>query len=348
MLTSSRFDDRSVMVSANDLKRNFERSGNEAGEAWASGFERSSPRIQKATRRRTRVRRTRRARFAPKRHAFRRSSFSQIGLPAVAGGLVALAPIIADVAGVAASAAQSISLLPAAAAMAGAGLGTLMLASTGLDQALKDIRDPVKLSADLYSLSPAAQNVTLAIRDLLPAFDELRAATQDAVFDGVGTKLNQLTSQLLPQIQTLTTGVGTAFNGMFSGLSKELMTPELQGDIKAIVDNITTAFHNLEPAIAPVTRAIADLAATGSDFLPDLAKSISDAAQGFSDFISEARGSGKLSEFMQDGVDTLKELGSLLKSATELSFRASCRWRQVSRATWPCVVGGHSKRPPRY
>mgnify|MGYP005614274727 CR=1 FL=1 len=94
--------------------------------------------------------------------------------------IVGLGVAIADLAAVAASASQSLWLLPAAAGAAGAAFGTLKLATMGFGDAIGDIGDPEKFAEDLQKLSPAAQQAALAIQAMMPACTQLKNATQVA------------------------------------------------------------------------------------------------------------------------------------------------------------------------
>jgi hypothetical protein len=233
-------------------------------------------------------------------------AIGRIGTPVA---IIGIGSAMVELGGIAASASQSISLLPGAIGGAAVAFGTLKLATLGFGDAMDSIKDPEKFAEALQNLSPAAQQAALAIQQLLPAFDRLKNATQDALFAGVGQQLNQLVNQFLPTIQTATTGVASAFNQMFTGVADQLMTPETQASIQTFLQNITKAFQNLAPVTGPLVKAFTDIMAVGSGFLPDLASAAADAATAFSQFISEARASGDLKKFMGEGLNTLKELG---------------------------------------
>lgn len=238
-----------------------------------------------------------------------------------AAGPVALAGAaegLINLGGVAVNAAGAIWLLPAAIGGVASAFGTLKLATLGFGDALSSISDPEKFSEALKSLSPNAQQAALSIQALMPELTGLKNATQDALFAGVGDQLKQLTDQYLPTIQSLTTGVASAFNQMFSNVAQQLMAPDTQAAVQAFTQNITDAFQALTPAVAPLTHAFADIAAVGSSFLPDLARAASEAAQSFSDFISRARESGELRQWIQDALDVLKQIPPLLESVLPL------------------------------
>lgn len=238
-----------------------------------------------------------------------------------AAGPVALAGAaegLINLGGVAVNAAGAIWLLPAAIGGVASAFGTLKLATLGFGDALSSISDPEKFSEALKSLSPNAQQAALSIQALMPELAGLKNATQDALFAGVGDQLKQLTDQYLPTIQSLTNGVAGAFNQMFSNVAQQLMAPDTQAAVQAFTQNITDAFQALTPSVAPLTHAFADIAAVGSSFLPDLARAASEAAQSFSDFISRARESGELRQWIQDALDVLKQIPPLLESVLPL------------------------------
>ncbi|MBX7433782.1 hypothetical protein JDV09_16940 [Mycobacterium sp. Y57] len=245
------------------------------------------------------------------------SRFGQLatGLPGALGPLapIAIAGVVGglvELAGVAASAAQSLWLLPAAAGAAAVGFGTLKIGMQGFSQALGDMRDPEKFAKDLQSLSPAAQQTALSIRNLLPAFDGLKSAVQDSLFSGMGSEIQKVASVYLPELQRTMASVAGTVSRLLQGVGNELLNPQTRAAITDLLHDVAAAFKAIEPAAAPLTRAMASIAQVGSSFLPQLATAAADAAQHFSDFIQQAQQSGQLKKWLSDGLQTLKQLGS--------------------------------------
>lgn len=219
-----------------------------------------------------------------------------------------------------------LGLLPGIAVAVGAGFGTMKLATLGFSDALDDVgkslqdfrnpkafgEDQKKFAEDLQSLSPNAQQAALAINAMIPAFDRLKMSTQDALFGGVGQELNKLASTYLPSIQSTMASIAGSFNNMFKGVANQLMTPETQQQIQQMLQNISQAFQNLAPAMGPVTKAFAELANVSTSFLPGLATSLANAATEFSSFITKAAESGQLRQWIQDGIDAVKDLASAI------------------------------------
>lgn len=232
--------------------------------------------------------------------------------PVVGGAaIVGIGGALVQLGSIAASAAQSLWLLPGALGAVGVAFGTVKLATAGLDDAFSNIGDPEKFAESLRNLAPSAQQFMLSIQGMMPAFDQLKTATQGAFFDGFGEQANRLVNQYLPTIQQATTDVASSFNQMFSGVADQLMTPQTQQAIQEFLNNVSSAFQQLAPAAAPLTRALGDIMAVGSGVLPQLAQAATNAAQSFAAFISEARASGDLQRWLSEGLDTMRELGQI-------------------------------------
>ncbi len=102
-------------------------------------------------------------------------------------------PVLRRIAASAAAGALSrsqvrIAVLPAVAAGAGAAFGALKIGTLGFGDAIKATGDPKKFAEAIKSLSPAARETAVAVRDLQPAFqaqlDDEHALRDDAEAGG--------------------------------------------------------------------------------------------------------------------------------------------------------------------
>ncbi len=206
------------------------------------------------------------------------------------------------------TASQALALLPAAASAAGAAIGTLAMGMHGFDDAIKNINDPQKFVEAIEHLAPAAQQAALEIQTLVQGpLGQLQRMVQEDLFKGVAAQIDGLATTFEPQIKGLTTGIATAFNGMFSSFTGELQANH--GGIDQIVNNITSAFQRLEPAVKPFTDALVTITQVGSSFLPQIADTISTMATSFNAFIQQAATDGSLQNFIQKGIDAIGVLG---------------------------------------
>lgn len=223
-------------------------------------------------------------------------------------GAVVVGGIIGQVAESAAILTQGLWMIPAAAAGAAAGMGTLSIATMGFSDAIDDIGDPEKFAESLQSLSPNAQQAALAIQALMEPLTELKNATQDAFFEGGADMLNSLANEYLPMVESLTTGVAGGMNDMMRSVFEQLMTPETKEILADAVTDIVEAFRNLAPAAGDFAGALAQIVSTGASFLPEMATALARGAESFNTLISAAAESGDLERWFREGIDAVAGL----------------------------------------
>ena len=79
-----------------------------------------------------------------------------------------------------------------------------------------------------------------------------------------------------------------------------------------------TAATNLAGAVKPILQIITDVTQVGSQFLPQLAQHFADAAQSAADFVSKAKDTGQLEQWIQTGIDAVKELWGAFKDVVAI------------------------------
>lgn len=217
--------------------------------------------------------------------------------------------VMASMAEAVVTASQAMALLPAVGVAAGAAMATLAIGTQGFGDAIKDMGDPEKFAKALAGLSPNAQQAALEIKALVDGpLGDLKRLTQDALFENGAGMLNQASGLFGPGAQRLTTGIAGSMNDMMGNFLGEMSKDSNMASFDKIVDNIVNAFQRLEPAVAPFTDAILGIIETGSSFLPGLATGLSNAANSFANFISQAQADGSFEEFIRKGIDATKVL----------------------------------------
>lgn len=238
-------------------------------------------------------------------------SLGKLGGPAA---IAAMGYGIVQLGSVAATAAGTIGLLPGVIGAAGAAFGTLAVGTQGFADAIQEMGDPEKFAEALRELAPSAQQAALEIQALVNGpLKELKLATQEALFDGIGPQLSQLASTLGPELQRLTTSVATSFNQMFTG-AVSAIDPNV---FTSISSSIQSAFQKLAPAIQPITAALMDLVDVGSSFMPGLADAATNAANAFATLVSEAKGTGELQQWISDGMAVVSMLGDTVLTVAD-------------------------------
>jgi phage-related protein len=232
-----------------------------------------------------------------------------MGGPALAAGVVGLAGVAAQLSG-------TLGLLPATAVGAGAAIGSLALAFDGFGEAMSNIKDPQKFAEALTQLSPAAQSVATEIQGLMPIFDQLKFTVADGFFTPLQGELTKFIQTIGPMAQTGLSQLSSVFGQAAAGVLQQLQSPEMMATLQSMTDNIVSGFAQLTPAIQPFVSAMAQLGQVGSSFMPQLGAAITQAADGFAQFISQASESGKLQEWISTGITGMGQLFDLMQAMT--------------------------------
>lgn len=222
-----------------------------------------------------------------------------------AGGLVSVAGALSQAAGAA-------LLLPAALGAGVIAIGALTIGLQGMGGALKNVGDPAKFAEAIKELSPNARSFAIAVRDMVPAFKELRNQVQDRLFAGLGQDLSELGQIHLPIVQKGLTAMAASLNEGAKGFVAFARDKQTISDLGTLFANSSLGAHFLAQAVQPVLSALRDIGTVGSEFLPGLADGFAGAAQRFGEFIAHARETGKLKEIMSEGLSALGDIFSIL------------------------------------
>lgn len=235
-----------------------------------------------------------------------------------AGGMRAGGPLIAaavlGLAGVAAQASGAIGLIPAAAVGAGAAVGALALAFDGFGDAMKNVKDPEKFAESLGQLAPMAQSVATTIQGLMPVFDRLKFTVSDAFFGPLTSAIEPLVNTYMPMLQGGLSQMASVMGNALGGLARFMQTPEMLGMAATMTNNLVSAFSTFSGVLEPVVHAFTEIGVVGSGFLPQIAQAAVQAAQGFSQFISQASASGQLQQWISGGITAMGQLFEIGKN----------------------------------
>lgn len=227
-----------------------------------------------------------------------------LAITGAAGGLTALTGAIMSASG-------AFGLLPATAGGAALAIGSLKVATLGFGDAMKDIGDPEKFAKAIADLSPNARETATAIQSMLPQLKDLKNVVQDRFFDGFAAEVKALGATYLPMMQGAMADIAGSANSALRSVSALLQTPQSVSDMSTLTGNSATAFNTLSQALAPVVKSLLDIGTVGSTFLPQLAQGATSAANSFASFVTNARETGRMQEWIQGGIDAMRQLGDI-------------------------------------
>ncbi|MBJ8348578.1 hypothetical protein [Antrihabitans sp. YC2-6] len=226
-------------------------------------------------------------------------------LPATATAITSVTQSIGDLA-------KAGLVLPAVFAGIGAAVGTLTVGLTGMKDALSS--DPEKSAEAFAKLSESAQNTVTVVKSFSEQWTELRKGVQNNLFDGIADSVQRLGDKGLPVLRQGMEQTASALAKGFRSTLDELSSDASVSDFTKIWGNVSTGIDNATGAAKPFVQAIRDIVSVGSEFLPSFGTGLSNATQKFANFIAKARETGKLKEWMQDGIDSVKDLGAIVKN----------------------------------
>lgn len=219
---------------------------------------------------------------------------------------------------------SSFGLAPLLAAI-GVAAGTAAIGMHGFMDAVR-AGDPEELEAALADLSPSARASALAVRSLGDAWHRLRMTVQERMFAGLSGEIRQLSTTLIPVLETGLGKMADSLNGLARSLLQYTNSSAGLKQIGDLLDNSADIFDRLAKAAVPfldgTLRLLNALAPAGKR----LADRIAEVAQKFQDW-TKAEGFGKrIDDMMQRAEKTagllFKTLGNL-GSAISNVFGAS-------------------------
>ncbi|WNV82209.1 hypothetical protein [Umezawaea sp. Da 62-37] len=267
---------------------------------------------------------------------------STLKYAALAGALAQAISLVGGLASAAATASGSLLVLPAVGIAAAVAVQTLKLGVDGLSDALK-ADTPEKYAKAVKDFPPAMRATSDAVRALKPEFDGLKLDVQTALFADLSGEVTKLGGTYLPVLRGGLSEVAAGFNVGARGVGEFGREGQTVDDVRLILDNTGQSVRYLSGGFAPLLRALRDIAAVGSDFLPGFASGLADGADTFSQFIATARETGQLRQWMSAGLSALGDLFTLLSNLVKIVatvFAAADQGGAGLLGTLNAVTGG--------
>jgi phage-related protein len=234
-------------------------------------------------------------------------SFNFIG--SVVSGLASGAGKIAH--GVAAIGA----LLPAAALAGGVAFGTLRVAVIGVGDAIKAglTGDTEAWNEAMKGLSQSGQEFARSIASLRPELDKFKKSVQENFFEQFDERVRRLALTYLPILENTLKLTARGFGQAVAESMKFLQSRSTVLVLTDALRNSQVAVGNVAAAIPNLVAAFVPLIQVGSTFLPGLTGGLEGATARFREFMEEAARTGELRDFIQSGLDKLRELWETAK-----------------------------------
>lgn len=209
-----------------------------------------------------------------------------------------------------ATAAPAALILPGALLAGAAAMQTFKLATDGFGEAIA-AADPAAFAEATKDMAPAAVEAASAVRDLRPAFDDLRRSVQGEFFRGFATQIERTGTVLMPILQTGLSGIAGAMGEMGRQAVEAMRNPFFQDDLTAILENTRGAFVGMEGSVADLVSGFVGLGGVGSTYLPALGEAIGDVARRFREWVDSGVEDGSIQEMIDRALVALRQLGEV-------------------------------------
>jgi phage-related protein len=163
-------------------------------------------------------------------------------------------------------------------------------------------------------LSDNAKDTVRAILGLGDAWTDMRKSVQDALFAGVADDVKLLGGTYIPVLKSGMTGVAGEFNSGARSVADFVAQGEQVNTVSSIFGGTRDVVGDLSATLRPLVSILLDVSAVGIEMLPGLTGGFGKAADSAAAFVKNARETGELRNWIQEGLDTLAKLGDLFSN----------------------------------
>jgi len=213
----------------------------------------------------------------------------------------------------------------------GAVMGAVVIGSLGMGKAIKASSEAFtemedtgtvseatlkKVDKAMRNLTPAAREVAQEIAAMLPQFRNLQDIVSSHLFAGMGAELHSLSAETLPDLTAMFSLAADSANRFGKQMLDALRGIDFTGTFAAV----QPAIDALGRAIANVVRAIEPFLKAAAPAARELANWIEEGSKSFLNMVRAGAGSGKITQFLLEGVSSLKDWARLIGAVGDALF----------------------------
>lgn len=219
--------------------------------------------------------------------------------------LVSVAGGVAQVGGLAA-------ILPTLAASMGSVFGVLRIGFNNFAESFSDIPDVAE--AALAKLPPQARKARDA---LVGVFKDFQDPIQDLFWQHLGDDLTEFVEVVVPRVKRGMLEITPAIAEMTGDAARSFKELAENKSIDVMFDNLRDGLEEARAGVKPFIDAINTLGLRGSEFLPRIGRWLGDAGKQFEEFISHAEKMGHIEGWINDGLESLKDIWGVSVALTK-------------------------------
>ncbi|MFB7707879.1 peptidoglycan DD-metalloendopeptidase family protein [Streptomyces sp. NPDC056105] len=169
-----------------------------------------------------------------------------------------------------------------------------------------------KVDQALAKLSPNARQFVQTLRSMAPAWRNMRLEVQDRLFSGLGTRLQQVGSQILPTVRTGLAGTAGQLNIMGKNALNAVSNLERTGQLGKVFDGVRSSLGNLSKIPGQLVTGLAQLSIAAQPAFDRMTKGAGSAMDRVMAKLQKGLESGKLTEAINQALDVAISFGHVL------------------------------------
>ncbi|MGW0854181.1 hypothetical protein [Streptomyces sp. NPDC002690] len=165
-----------------------------------------------------------------------------------------------------------------------------------------------KLSESFSKLSPNAQGFVNAVKGLKPSWDAMQLGVQDRLFAGLGGRLSDVGSRVIPILRGGLEGTAGVLNRMAKGALDAVNNLAKTGMLRQIFDGATRSLSPLSRIPGQLVTGFGQVAVAAQPAFQRITEGVSGVADGVAAKLSKAFESGAMEKAIDTAVSLLGDL----------------------------------------
>ncbi|ROP53271.1 transglycosylase SLT domain-containing protein [Streptomyces sp. PanSC9] len=165
-----------------------------------------------------------------------------------------------------------------------------------------------KLNDALAKLSPNARAFVSSVQGLKPAWDAMQLGVQDRLFAGLGSRLTDVGSRVIPILRGGLEGTAGVLNRMGKGALDAVNNLAKTGMLKKILDGATQSLKPLQKAPGQIVTAFGQIAVAAQPAFQKITTGLGAAITKVTDKLGKAFESGAMEKAIDQAVSLLGDL----------------------------------------
>ncbi|WP_405699071.1 peptidoglycan DD-metalloendopeptidase family protein [Streptomyces sp. NBC_01383] len=169
-----------------------------------------------------------------------------------------------------------------------------------------------KLDTALSKLSPNARGFVAILQEMAPAWRAMKLDVQDALFAGLGTRLQRVGTQILPTVRAGLVAAATELGTMGKNALTAVGNLEQAGQLKGTFDVIRTGLGNLNRIPGQIVTGLSQLTIAAGPAWDRITAGAGSAMDRVMDKLAKGLESGKLTDAINTALDVAVSFGHVL------------------------------------